>query len=211
MKYFFERYGQLIYDFLILNIVMIKDWIWLQLDNPLILFFSIIFISYIWEDGALFLAAGLYLQDELSFSTAYLSIFIGLMSGDYCVYLLGRTAKHHRSLYRYISSKPYWQKIQSLCSTKSYQTIFIARCLPGFRTITYMVLGYIQLPHNLMIKGLIFSGAIWISAIFALAYIFKQLVLDHPNLATLLLGIFLLIILSLIYLLKKTIREKTAL
>ncbi|TGZ35895.1 hypothetical protein EQ875_00734 [Photobacterium damselae subsp. damselae] len=149
---------------------MIKDWIWLQLDNPLILFFSIIFISYIWEDGALFLAAGLYLQDELSLSTAYLSIFIGLMSGDYCVYLLGRTAKHHRSLYRYI-----------------------------------------QLPHNLMIKGLIFSGSIWISAIFALAYIFKQLVLDHPNLATLLLSIFLLITLGLIYLLKKTIREKTAL
>lgn len=116
---------------------------------------GIIVLSYLLEDAALILAAGMASAGMLDIATAWAAAFIGILSGDLMVYAGARWLR-----------KPF-RRARAL-PPPGYRELVISRFIPGIRTFTCGWSGFSRMPATPFFAIVAGSGLIWTGAVFAL-------------------------------------------
>ncbi|WP_077771701.1 DedA family protein [Salinivibrio sharmensis] len=130
------------------------------------LFFVIIFASYVFEDGAIALAAFVAVESVLAWHTALLAIFLGIASGDIALFLLGRYARRYRRLRARLLLMKGVRDARHLLRRHAFFNLFLIRFIPGLRTITYSLSGFLAIPLSTFLFSVGIATACWTGLIF---------------------------------------------
>lgn len=148
-------------DVLTSPITLLGDhWLWLAL--------SIVVASWIWEDGAVFLAAIMTLDGRLSLAPAYVAALLGITSGDAALYLLGRLCHRWRWLRLRLFSHQKGRLLRRRFQHRTFSNIFLIRFVPGLRTLGFSFCGFWRIPFTRFLIAMGVAGLLWTALIFAL-------------------------------------------
>lgn len=135
-------------------------WLWLAL--------SIVVASWIWEDGAVFLAAIMALDGKLSPVAAYVAALLGITSGDAALYMLGRLCHRWRWLRLRLFSHQKGRLLRRRFRHRTFSNIFLIRFVPGLRTLGFSFCGFWRIPIARFLFAMILAGVVWTTVIFVL-------------------------------------------
>ncbi|MPS30901.1 MULTISPECIES: DedA family protein [unclassified Salinivibrio] len=130
------------------------------------LFFVIIIASYVFEDGAIALAAFVAVESVLAWHTALLAIFLGIASGDIALFLLGRYARRYRRLRARLLMLKGVRDARHLLRRHAFLNLFLIRFIPGLRTVTYSLSGFLFIPFRTFLLSVGIATACWTGVIF---------------------------------------------
>ncbi|SIO35374.1 DedA family protein [Salinivibrio sp. ES.052] len=130
------------------------------------LFFVIILTSYIFEDGAIALAAFVAVQSLLAWPMALFAIFVGIASGDTILYLLGHYARRYRGLRARLLTVKGVRDARHLLRRHPFLNLFLIRFIPGLRTVTYSLSGFLSIPIGTFLLSVGIATATWTGLIF---------------------------------------------
>lgn len=147
-----------------------NEYLTLLQQNVWMAFIGIILLSYLLEDLAIITAAILASQDFMPSSLALLAIFIGIASGDVLLYGLGHWAKRWRGLRYRLLTLPYLQQAKRHLNNHAFVNIFIIRFIPGLRSISFTLCGYLDVSFSKFLSAVLVATAIWTLVVFSLIY-----------------------------------------
>lgn len=138
--------------------------------NPVLLFFSIIVIAWIWEDASVISSALIAAEDYLSIPVAAGATFIGICSGDLALFYLGRLGIRIRSLRAWILLNPKSRALRRRFRARTFSNILIIRFVPGLRTLGFTMCGLWLISLRRFLLAMSVAGIIWIAVVFPLIY-----------------------------------------
>ena len=137
-----------------------------QLPTPALVI-GVILLSWLWEDLALICCALLAADGRLSVLVGMLTIFVGISSGDFALYGLGRFGRRWRWLrYRILRSRKI-KRSATAFKKRVWSNIFVVRFIPGLRTVCFTSCGYWRVDLNTFVSAMLLSGLIWVVGIFS--------------------------------------------
>ena len=132
---------------------------------------GIVLLSYLLEDLAIATAAILSAQGSLPPSLALLAIFIGIVTGDLGLYILGSYTRRIRWLrYRALTNVSY-KRVKRNLQQRAFLNLFIIRFIPGLRTIGFTLSGFLPVPLPLFLSAVLLASSIWTLLVFTLIYL----------------------------------------
>jgi membrane protein DedA with SNARE-associated domain len=138
---------------------------------------GIVLLSYLLEDLAIATAAILSAQGSLPPSLALLAIFIGIVTGDLGLYILGSYTRKIRWLrYRALTNVSY-KRVKRNLQQRAFLNLFIIRFIPGLRTIGFTLSGFLPIPLPLFLSAVLLASSIWTLLVFTLIYLLGSNVL----------------------------------
>lgn len=150
--------------------------------SPLTLFFSVILLSYLFEDLAIVSASVAAAQGVLPVNVALLAIFIGIASGDLGLYLLGLWARKWRALRGFILTKRSMKFIRKKLKSDPFRLIFLIRFVPGLRFIGFCLSGFFRVSLKKFLGAILMATGIWTALMFTLVYQLGEVDWIHKNL-----------------------------
>ena len=147
------------------------------LSHPLFLPAVIILATFILEDATTILVGVWAATGNLSPETALLSLYIGIVLGDFGLYASGRLASmpgwgariaHHERLLPFRE----WLENRLVLAT------FTVRFLPGLRLPAYTATGFFGMPFRRFAMTVMLATTIWTTGLFAAAYFFGAATAD---------------------------------
>jgi len=147
------------------------------LSHPLFLPAVIILATFILEDATTILVGVWAATGNLSPETALLSLYIGIVLGDFGLYASGRLASMPRwgaRIARHDRLLPFreWLENRLVLAT------FTVRFLPGLRLPAYTATGFFGMPFRRFALTVMLATAIWTTGLFAAAYFFGAATAD---------------------------------
>lgn len=132
---------------------------------------GIVLLSYLLEDLAIATAATLSANGTLPPTLALMAIFIGIVTGDLGLYLLGGYARKIRWL-RYRSlSNPSFKVVRRKLQQRAFVNLVIIRFIPGLRTIGFTLSGFLAIPLPLFLTAVLLASSVWTVLVFSLIYL----------------------------------------
>lgn len=132
---------------------------------------AIIIGTFILEDATTVIV-GIFAADGLiGIPIAIISLYAGIILGDFWLYGMGYLAANHRWAQWFINHERY-EPIRSWLEERFESAVFTSRFVPGLRLPTYTAAGFLKLPFRRFVPPVIFGTLIWTSGFFASAYIF---------------------------------------
>lgn len=155
----------------------IDDLLQAGLSYPLFLPILIVLATFILEDATTILVGVLCATGNLSPGIALLSLYIGIVLGDFGLYASGRLASMPRwgsRLARHERLLPFreWLENRLVLAT------FTVRFLPGLRLPAYTATGFFGMPFRRFAVTVMLATAIWTTGLFAAAYFFGAATAD---------------------------------
>ncbi|WP_422363480.1 DedA family protein [Pyruvatibacter mobilis] len=147
-------------------------------DNQLLVMLAIIAGTLILEDAATVTAALLASEDVLPHTAALMSLYIGILFGDFGLYGLGALAARWPRARRWVSEHRI-MKGREFLEGSLFVTLFGARCIPGMRLPTYTGAGFVGIPFP---RFALYAGALaagWSTGVYTLIAILGETVLDE--------------------------------
>lgn len=147
-------------------------------DNQLLVMLAIIAGTLILEDAATVTAALLASEDVLPHTAALMSLYIGILFGDFGLYGLGALAARWPHARRWVSEHRI-MKGREFLEGSLFVTLFGARCIPGMRLPTYTGAGFVGIPFP---RFALYAGALaagWSTGVYTLIAILGETVLDE--------------------------------
>lgn len=138
--------------------------------TALLLFLSIIALSYLLEDVAIVSAALIASDGHLSLSAALLAVFVGIASGDLGLYLLGALANRSRALRYRLLRHQSMKVVRRRLLHNSLVNIFIIRFIPGLRSVGYTFCGFFRVNILHFTAAVLIATALWTALIFTVIY-----------------------------------------
>jgi len=132
---------------------------------------AVVVVSWLWEDAAVLFAALLSLDGQLTLVAAFSASFIGVVSGDLGLYLLGRCGYRWQWLRRWLSASTKNQLLSDRFRDKTFSNIFIIRFIPGLRTLGFTFCGLWRVPAGRFMWAMLTAGLVWIGFIFGLIHL----------------------------------------
>lgn len=148
---------------------------------------AIIISSFILEDPTTLTTAGLIGKGVISFELGFLSLMLGVFLGDLGLYFLGTLIRRRL-----------WKPRYSDYIQPSILSIFMARFIPGMRTITFVSAGYVKLPVGRFILCILSTSIIWTFVILYFGQQLFQWLNAYPGWLAPLVGVVLFICLKVI-------------
>ncbi|MDP5253070.1 MULTISPECIES: DedA family protein [unclassified Vibrio] len=136
---------------------------------------SLILLTYLLEDVAIFTAALLAADQSISSSYALIAVFIGVATGDIALYGLGWWATKSRRLRYWLLKRRRLKSIKRALQQKVFTNIFIIRFIPGLRTLGYSLSGFYRVSFTRFCAAVLLATAIWTLLIFTLVFHFGAL------------------------------------
>ena len=131
---------------------------------------GIVLLSYLLEDLAIATAATLSAQGSLPPTLALSAIFIGIVSGDLGLYILGGYARKIRWLrYRALTNTSF-KLVKRKLQQRAFFNLFVIRFIPGLRTIGFTLSGFLAIPLPLFLTAVLLASSIWTVLVFSLIY-----------------------------------------
>ncbi|MFL5785667.1 MAG: DedA family protein [Bacteriovoracaceae bacterium] len=119
------------------------------LEHPFLFPFAVIFSTFISEDPTTIGVGALIGSGQISFIRGFLPLMCGIILGDLGLYGVGTLIRKG------------WKKSAHFPITPSLMTLFIARFVPGMRSITFTSAGVKQFPFKKYAMLLIPASVIW--------------------------------------------------
>ena len=138
---------------------------------------AIIIGTFILEDATTMLVGVLAADGLLHIPVALVSLYAGIILGDFGLYILGYLAANHRWARWFIKHERY-EPIRSWLEERFESAVFTSRFVPGMRLPTYTAAGFLQLPFRRFVPPVVVGTLIWTSLFFAGAYIFGNITSD---------------------------------
>jgi membrane protein DedA with SNARE-associated domain len=141
------------------------------LSHPLALPALVILATFILEDATTILVGVWAATGNLSPEIALVSLYIGIVLGDFGLYGFGRLAAVPRlgaRIARHDRLLPFreWLENRLVLAT------FTVRFLPGLRLPAYTATGFFGMPFKRFALTVMLATAIWTTGLFAAAYFF---------------------------------------
>ncbi len=132
---------------------------------------AIILGTFILEDATTMLVGILAADGQIHITLALLSLYLGIILGDFWLYGMGYMAGSHRWARWFISHSRY-ETTRAWLEERFEGAVFTSRFVPGMRLPTYTAAGFLQLPFKRFVPPVVVGTLIWTSLFFAGAYLF---------------------------------------
>ena len=166
-------------------------------ERPWIMAVMIILATYILEDAAIISAALISADGLISPELAFLSLFLGIFSGDAGLYAIG----HGLSRWPWLAKRLNTEKINKAgkwLKKRMVRTILMVRLIPGLRLPSYIACGVFRLPLGTFIPWVFVASLLWTSLIFLVFFVFGSLFWSElTQWKWFLLPVFILLILAI--------------
>jgi membrane protein DedA with SNARE-associated domain len=138
----------------------------------------IFFMTFVHEDAAILAAAFSTVEHQLPLWMVYLSVYLGIVTGDLLIYGLGHLAQKNRWLRTKIIG-PKVERIKLWLETHLVRVLVLCRITPGLLFPTFVACGWFRIPFMRFAKVSILAGAIYSSVVLTLVILFGDLILNH--------------------------------
>jgi membrane protein DedA with SNARE-associated domain len=146
--------------------VTVETWLFQGDVSISMLFIGVILLSYLLEDLAIVTAATLAVEQVMPTSLALMAIFIGISSGDFGLYFLGKAAQRFRflryRLFRYQRARQMKRQLHR----RSFATLFIVRFIPGLRTVGFTLSGFLDVAKTQFFIAVLTATGLWTALVF---------------------------------------------
>ncbi|TDO95783.1 DedA family protein [Marinomonas balearica] len=147
-----------------------QTWIGAHADSVGFVFVGLLLLTYLLEDVAIVCAATLATQGLVNIPVALIAIFVGIVTGDMALYVLGRYGRRLRGLrYKTLTSR-YFKYTRKKLVQRPFLNLFLIRFIPGLRTIGFTLSGFMALSPWLFLAAALVATSIWSVLIFTLLY-----------------------------------------
>lgn len=133
--------------------------------------FAIIVGTFILEDATTMLVGILAADGQIEWVLALVSLYAGIILGDFWLYGMGYLAANHRWARWFINHERY-EPIREWLEERFEGAVFTSRFVPGMRLPTYTAAGFLRLPFRRFVPPVIIGTLIWTSLFFGAAYLF---------------------------------------
>ena len=131
---------------------------------------SVVAFAWLWEDGALFSAALLAADGQLSVMQAFVAIFVGIVSGDFALYMCGRLAIRCSWLRLRLLSNRRVRSVAYRLRRRLWLNLLLIRFVPGLRTLGFTLCGYWRVLWWEFLLIISAAGLVWIALVFSAVY-----------------------------------------
>ncbi len=138
----------------------------------------IFFMTFAHEDAAILAAAFSTVEDQLPLWMAYVSVYLGIVTGDILIYGLGHLAQQNRWLRSKIIG-PKVERVHLWLNTHLIRVLVLCRITPGLLFPTFVACGWFRIPFVRFATVSILAGAIYSSIVLTIVILFGDLVLNH--------------------------------
>ena len=138
----------------------------------------IFFMTYIHEDAAILAAAFSTVEHKLPVWMAYISVYLGIVTGDLLIYGLGHLAQKNNWLRSKIIG-PKVERLKLWLEMHLVRVLVLCRITPGLLFPTFVACGWFRIPFTRFATVSILAGAVYSSIVLTLVILFGDLVLDH--------------------------------
>lgn len=146
----------------------------LWLEHCLIIFF----MTFLHEDAAILAAAFSTVEHSLPTWMAYISVYLGIVTGDILIFGLGHFAQKNRWLRSKVIG-PKIEKTRIWLQTNLVKVLVLCRITPGLLFPTFVACGWFRIPFKRFAFVSILAGAVYSSILLTIVILFGDLVLDH--------------------------------
>ena len=146
----------------------------LWLEHSVIIFF----MSYIHEDAAIIAAAFSTVEFHLPVWLAFVSVYLGIITGDLLIYGLGHLAQKNKWLRSKIIG-PKVERLRLWLEGNLVKVLVMCRVTPGLLFPTFVACGWFRIPLIRFASVSIIAGAVYSSIVLTLVILFGDLVLDN--------------------------------
>ncbi|MBI2037038.1 MAG: VTT domain-containing protein, partial [Candidatus Liptonbacteria bacterium] len=118
--------------------------------SQILLSLAIVLCASVLEDPTAIIVGVLAADGLVPVPVAFLSLYAGIMLGDIGLYCLGRLARTHPRLARFVEHD-FVASLRAWLENRYVLTIFSARFIPGSRLPTYTASGFFRFPFSTFI------------------------------------------------------------
>ncbi len=138
---------------------------------------AVIIGTFILEDATTMLVGVLSADGFIPVPIALVSLYAGIILGDFGLYALGYLAANHRWAKWFVNHERY-EPMRNWLEERFEGAVFSSRFVPGMRLPTYTAAGFLQLPFKRFVPPVVIGTLIWTSLFFGAAYLFGNLTAD---------------------------------
>ncbi len=138
----------------------------------------IFFMTFLHEDAAILAAAFSTVEHKLPVWMAYVSVYLGIVTGDILIYGLGHLAQQNRWLRSKIIG-PKVERVHLWLDSHLVRVLVLCRITPGLLFPTFVACGWFRIPFIRFATVSILAGAIYSSIVLTIVILFGDLVLNH--------------------------------
>lgn len=131
----------------------------------------IIGAAFLFEDVTIVIVGVLAAGGALSVPLALVALYLGIILGDFGMYGLGRLARTHPRLARYVDHGLILP-LRNWLRERLRITVFSTRCIPGTRLPTFFASGFFRAPLSVFCSTIVAAAALWTILLFTAAYLF---------------------------------------
>jgi membrane protein DedA with SNARE-associated domain len=153
---------------------MISPELLLWLKHCIVIFF----MTFVHEDAAILAAAFSTVEHKLPVWMAYVSVYLGIVTGDLLIYSLGHLAQKNNWLRSKIIG-PKVERLKLWLETHLVRVLVLCRITPGLLFPTFVACGWFRIPFTRFATVSILAGAVYSSVVLTLVILFGDLVLNH--------------------------------
>ena len=138
----------------------------------------IFFMTFLHEDAAILAAAFSTVEHHLPVWMAYISVYLGIVTGDILIYGLGHLA--HKN--KWLRSKIVGPKVERLnlwLDDHLVRVLVLCRITPGILFPTFVACGWFRIPFARFATVSILAGAIYSSVVLTIVILFGDIVLNN--------------------------------
>src|SRR3989344_4224128 len=135
---------------------------------------GIIVGTFILEDATTMLVGILVADGEIEWLLALISLYAGIILGDFWLYGTGYLAADHKWAKWFVNHERY-EYVRTWLEDRMETAVFTSRFVPGMRLPTYTAAGFLKLPFRRFVPPVVIGTLIWTSLFFGAAYLFGHL------------------------------------
>lgn len=143
--------------------------------SGLALYAAVFALPFVQEDVAVIAAATASLAGAGATPVLFLVILAGLTCSDIWKYWLGWVARHNRRA-RKFAEKPGVSVAGKLVRDELYQTLIMARFVPGTRIPTYIACGFFESPYLRFVLFVVSTAFMYVVITFSLFHLAGEII-----------------------------------
>lgn len=137
---------------------------------------ALFFLTFVQEDAAIVAASFSNVEYGLPVSLAFISVYLGIISGDLFIYGLGRVAQKSNWLRSKVIG-PKVDQVKSWLDNNFVWAVAVCRVTPTLLFPTYIAIGWFRMPIKRFILVTVITSAIYTPIVFLLVTLLGDLVL----------------------------------
>jgi membrane protein DedA with SNARE-associated domain len=138
----------------------------------------IYFMTFLHEDAAILAAAFSRVEHGMPLVYAYVSIYLGIISGDLIIYGLGHFAQKNAWLRSKVIG-PKVERVRLWLESHLVRVLLLCRVTPGLLFPTFVACGWFKIPFSRFALVTIISGVVYSTIVLTVIILFGDLVLVH--------------------------------